>query len=351
MNCTRPMSTSRPAGDPVGALGRGLAFALRPSLFIILFSGCGPTSFLITPVPASLALVERVVVRESPWARQKVALIDVDGVLKNGRDRSLTGVLGENPVALFKEKLDRAACDRRVKAVVVRINSPGGTVTASDLMYTELRDFRRRTGKPVIASLLDVAASGGYYVACAADRIYGYPTTITGSIGVILITPEVTRGLEMLGVRVRTFKSGALKDAGSLFRPMTERDEELFQGMIAKMHERFLAVVREGRPELSDEQLNWLADGRVFLGPEAKEQGLIDEIGTMHDALEAAKTAAGLAGKNILVVQYARPLAHRPNVYAQGGELPAQVSLVSVALPDWLRSPAPQLLYLWAPGW
>ena len=117
------------------------------------------------------------------------------------------------------------------------------------------------------------------------------------------------------------------------------------------MYERFLEVVRQGRPDVPEERLRELADGRVFLGPEAKEHGLVDEVGTVHDALEAAKAAAGLADKKVLVVRYARPLAHRPNVYAQGGELPARVSLINVELPDWVRDPSPRFLYLWGSGW
>ena len=320
-------------------------------LLLVFLSGCGSMSFLITPVPVSRALDEWVISRESVWATKKIVLIDVDGVLKNGRSRSLTGVMGENPVALFKEKLDRAAGDKRVRAVVVRINSPGGSVTASDLMYTELRHFRAQTGKPVIASMLDVAASGGYYIACAADRIFAHPTTVTGSIGVIMLSPEFTGTMELLGVRMRTFKSGPMKDAGSMFREMNERDRELFQGLITRMYERFLEVVRQGRPEIAEERLCELADGRVFLAPEAREHGLIDEVGSIQDALRAAKFAAGLADKPILVVRYARPLAHRPNVYAQADPPPAQVNLINVEFPDWLRGPSPRFMYLWAPGW
>jgi protease-4 len=314
-------------------------------------AGCGPTSFLITPVPASRALDEWVVTRESIWATKKIAIIDVDGVLKNGRTSTLTGVLGENPVSLFKEKLDRAARDRRVHAVVIRINSPGGSVTASDLMHTELRNFREQTGKPVIASLLDVAASGAYYLACAADRIYAHPTTITGSIGVLMISPEFTGTMAKLGVRMRIFKSGQFKDAGSMFRQMSEQDQAMFQNLIQRMYDRFLAAVHDGRPNLPQDRLPELGDGRVFIGPEARDHGLIDDVGTIQDAVQAAKVAAGLADENVLVVQYARPLAHRPNVYAQLSQTPAQVNLLNVELPDWLRNPSPQFMYLWAPGW
>ena len=174
---------------------------------------------------------------------------------------------------------------------------------------------------------------------------------MTGSIGVILITPEVTGTMQILGIRANVFKSGKLKDVGSMFREMNDDDRELLQGIVMRMYERFLAVVHAGRPGIPADRLRELADGRVFLGPEAKELGLVDEVGTIDDALQAAREAAGLDGEKILFVRYARPLTHRPNVYASGGDLPAQVNVINLPLPEWLREPSPTFMYLWAPGW
>jgi len=321
------------------------AFCLLPAL-----AGCGPTSFLITPVSVKQPLTEEVVLREGPWATKKVVLLDVDGVLQNTRASSLLGAAGENPVSLFAEKLDQAARDKDVHAVVLRINSPGGGVTATDLMYTELRNFREKSGKPIVAALLDVAASGGYYLACAADRIYAQPTSVTGSIGVIMLTPDISGTMTKIGMKMNVIKSGPLKDMGSLFREMSAADQAAFQSLIDGMYARFLDVVGRARSRLSPDQVRTLADGRVYLAAEAKERGLIDEIGTLRDALTAAKQAAGLADTKVKVVQYGRPLAYRPNVYAQADGPAAPVNVVNVQLPDWLRSPAPQLMYLWAPG-
>lgn len=322
------------------------------ALLLPWLAGCSPMSFLVTPVPARRGLEEHTVLRESAWAGTKIALVDVDGVLRSERtDGALLGLPGENPVSLFKEKLDRAAHDGNVRAIVVRIDSPGGSVTASDLMYDELRRFRERSGKPIVACMMDVAASGGYYIACAADRIYAHPTTVTGSIGVIVILPNVVGTMEKIGVRANVFKSGALKDAGSPFREMNERDKAVFQGIVSEMYERFLAVVGRGRPNLSPERIRELADGRVYTAREAREAGLIDEIGTLNDALAAAKTAAGIAGQKVRVVAYSRPLLWRANVYAEAAGNPAQVNVVNVKLPEWLDRDAPQIMYLWAPGW
>lgn len=327
-------------------LGRTLWAALP-----LLLSGCGPASFLITPVSTKQALTEEVVLRESAWATQKIALVDVDGILQNARPTTLLGTVGENPVSLLAEKLDKAAEDKNVRAVVLRINSPGGGATATDLMYNELCRFRQRSGKPVIAVLLDVGASGGYYLACGADRIHALPTTVTGSIGVVMIAPELSGTMQKIGLRVNVIKSGELKDMGSLFREMSAQDRAVFQGLIDGMYGRFLDVVAAARSGVERERLRQLADGRVFLGTEAKQLGLVDEVGTLRDALSAAKTACGLADINVKVVQYGRPLAYRPNIYAHYDQPPGQVNLVNVRLPDWLASPSPQLMYIWAPGW
>jgi protease-4 len=131
---------------------------------------------------------------------------------------------------------------------------------------------------------------------------------------------------------------------------MSETDRAIFQGMIDAMYARFLDVVAAGRSRIDPQRLKQLADGRVYLAPQAREEGLIDEVGTLHDAVKAAKRAAGLQGKPIVVVEYARPHAHRPNVYAQARDLPPQVNLVNVELPAWLTEPSPKFMYLWAPG-
>jgi len=313
-------------------------------------AGCGPVSFLITPVQARQTLAESVVARESFWTLNKVALIDVQGVLADARDEPLLGPPGENPVSLFKEKLDKAAADRLVRAVVLRINSPGGGVTASDLMHTELLRFKEATHKPVIAMMLDVGASGAYYLACGADKIYAAPTSVTGSIGVIMITPDVSGTMQKLGLRANVIKSGPMKDAGSPFREMSPQDRALFQGMIDAMYARFLEVVNAGRPQIGADRIRTLADGRVYLAPDAKANGLIDEVGTLHEAIAAAKSAAGLEGKPVVVVEYARPLGYRANVYSQAPGGATQVNLVNVDLPAWLRSSWPRFMYLWLPG-
>ncbi|HMQ15320.1 MAG TPA: signal peptide peptidase SppA [Phycisphaerae bacterium] len=329
-----------------------LMIAAIAGALAVLVGGCGPTSFLVTPVPGDQALREHVVRREGLLAFHKVAVVDIEGVLRNSRPASLLGGERDNPVVVLKEKLDRAAADARVRAVVLRINSPGGGVTASDIMYSELMAFRQRTRKPVVASLMDVAASGGYYLACAADEIHAQPTTVTGSIGVIMIAPEFSGTMHKLGIEANVIKSGPLKDAGSPLRSMTPEDRAVFQSLIDAMYERFVAVVTAGRKGVEPARLRELADGRVYLAPQARELGLVDEVGSLDGALRRAKVLAGLGDRPVLVVEYARRIDRRPNIYA---ESPApgsvQVNLLNVTLPELLTAGAPEFMYLWAPGW
>lgn len=348
LSCSRETSVIRAAlGYRNSLVWISLALVATTSML----AGCTPGSFIVTPISNDRSIEEHIVARESLLATQKIALIDVDGVLSNSRGSSLLGGASDNPVALFKEKLDKAARDPHVAAIVLRINSPGGGVTASDLMYSELARFRETTQRPIVASMLDTAASGGYYIACAADRIFAMPTTVTGSIGVIMITPDLSQLMNRVGVQANVIKSGAMKDAGSPFREMTEADRALYQGMINAMYERFLDVVAKSRTGLSRERIRELADGRVYLGPAAKENGLIDEIGGLPEAIVSAKAAAKIADQPVTVVEYAVSYAHRPNIYAETPAGAPQVNMINLMLPDWLNGPTAGFHYLWSPSW
>ncbi|MFQ5429997.1 MAG: signal peptide peptidase SppA [Phycisphaerae bacterium] len=310
-----------------------------------LTNGCSPAGgFKITPVPSDQSLEERIVIRERGWVSDRIALIDISGVLLNGRSFGLLSE-GEHIVGLIVEQLDKAARDRRVKAVVLRINSPGGTVTASDILYEEIRRFREKTGKPVIAYFQDVAASGAYYLACAADEIVAQRTSVTGSIGVIMQMVDVSGAMAVLGIKADAIKSGPFKDAGSPLRTMAPEERAVFQSMVDGFYQQFVDVVDAGRPGLSREQVLTLADGRVYIASQAKEKGLVDEIGTMRDALAAAKKRAGVKAAH--VVMYHRPLDWRPNVYSQapaaGGPT---VNLFNINMPfDWTQRP--RFMYIW----
>lgn len=310
--------------------------------------GCLEGGLLITPVTTRRALVEEELVRESFFATDKIALIDVSGILLNGHEPRLIGS-GEHSVSLLLEQLDRARRDDAVKAVILRINSPGGTVVASELMHEELSHFRQKTGKPVIALMMDVAASGGYYIACACDEIVAQKSTVTGSIGVIMQLFSLSGTMEMIGITSEAITSGPRKDAGSPFRKMKPDERAQFQTMVEDMFERFLEVVDEGRPNLNAAEVRKLADGRVYTAGQALEYGLIDRIASMRETIAQIKKR--IEAKKIRLVTYKRPLSYRPNYYAYAPQPSGpNVNLINVDLPSLLNRSAPKFMYLWAPG-
>ncbi len=318
-------------------------------LLMFVFSGCTPSGLLIRPVPARMELQENQIQRDKGFAvRDKIAVIDVDGMMINMR-RSGIFSNGENPVSLFVEKLNRAQNDKNVKAVVLRLNSPGGTVSSSDMMHHELMKFKDETGKPVVACMMDVSASGAYYLACGCDGIIAQPSTVTGSIGTIMQTFSFAGTMQKLGIKSDAIKSGAMKDSGSVFRDLNEEERQILQAIIMQFYERFLDVVQEGRPQLEENKLRELADGRIFTGTEALEQGLIDKIGYPSDAIDWAKEMAGVQKAKVVI--YHRPIGYKPNVYSTAGSnLTNFGTLTNLELPEWLTSNGTQFLYLWQPG-
>jgi protease-4 len=183
----------------------------------------------------------------------------------------------------------------KVRAIVVRIESPGGGVAASQEIYEEVKKTRK-SGKPIVVSMGSVAASGGYYVACGADKIVANPGSITGSIGVISQFMHFNQLLNKIGIDATTIKSGKLKDSGSPFRPMTKEDKEYFQAMIDDVYDQFVSTVAEER-HLKKEAVKNLADGRVFTGRKAYELKLIDTLGTFEDAIRIAADLAHIYGQ------------------------------------------------------
>jgi protease-4 len=246
----------------------------------------------------------------------------------------------------LKEELTMAAEDQHIKAVLLRINSPGGTVTASDVIYHEIMAFKEKRKIPVVAVIMDLGASGGYYIAVAADKIVAHPTSVTGSVGVIMLRVSAEGLLQKIGVEASAIKSGGKKDIGSPFRPMTEEERALFQTMINTFFARFVDVVNKGRA-LPPEQLKIITDGRVLTGPQALQVGLVDQIGYLEDGIEAAKQLAGL--KEARVVMYARPSAYKNNIYSLAEGPSGLESLARLDLMNLVRGGSPQFMYLWMP--
>lgn len=243
-------------------------------------------------------------------AKDKVAVVRVEGIIF------------DNTVEFAERQLRQAREDNQIKAVVLRVDSPGGTVSGSDKIWREVQ-LLKNAGKPVVVSMGGIAASGGYYVSAPANLILAEPTTTTGSIGVILELPNASELMDKIGVEFHAITAGEWKGAGSPFEPLSDRDRERFQQMVDETYDRFLRIVAQGR-ELTLEQARAVAEGKVFTAEEALENGLVDRLGYQEDAIAEAITQAGLSKPR--VVRYQKPISFPGNLFdlsAIGGEGPA----------------------------
>ena len=229
-----------------------------------------------------------------------VGLIHLDGVITSDTPSGVYGA-GITP-ALVDSLLAQATADPTIKAVVVRVNSPGGSVVGSDQIYHMLMDF----DKPVVFWMDEMAASGGYYIACGADYIIAHPDSLVGSIGVISQFINAEELLDEIGVGVVVITSGPRKDTGSLFRDMTEEEEAYWQALIDEVYDGFVGIVADGR-DLPEGTVRELADGRVYTGRQALELGLVDETGLLADAIAKAAELGGIAGDPRIVELQAVP--------------------------------------------
>jgi protease-4 len=212
-------------------------------------------------------------------------------------------------------------------------------------MYRRLERLRRERGIPIIAACQDIAASGAYYLACAADEIYVLPTSVTGSIGVIVQTVSFAGTMDKLGIDAQAVTSGPRKDLASPLEPLDKKDLAILQAMVDEYYGRFVDVVADGRKGLDVEKVRALADGRVYTGAQALANGLADAAGTLEDAVAAARQRAGL--KRARTVIYHRPHGNKPNAYAAAGMGTPQINLVNVDLGVLAELATPQFLYLW----
>ena len=234
---------------------------------------------------------ERRVLPKAPFAGERVAVVELSGVMTSSQDAGSRATSAHRVVEL----LEKHRADGTVKAVVLRVDTPGGTVVAAQEISAAVARLRAG-GKKVVASMGDLAASGGYYVSCAADRIVASPGTLTGSIGVIMQFPDYRGLFGKIGLSTNTIKSGEFKDVGNGAREMTERDRRLLQSLVDDVQAQFVAAVAAGRG-MTPERVRPLADGRVYSGRQAKELGLVDELGDLDAAIAAAAKLAGISGK------------------------------------------------------
>lgn len=275
----------------------------------------------------------------------KILMVDVAGSLTTHADSGRFGLGGrESPTARMREEIERALEDEEIAALLLRIDSPGGTVIASEMLYREVRRFKEESKRPVIAQMVGAGTSGAYYVAMAADQVRAYPSTVTGSIGVIIAGLNVSGLMERFGVANQTITTGPYKDTGSPLRPMRPEERAQLESVARDLFGSFLDVVEAGRPKLTRARIEELADGRVYSAHQALEAGLVDAIGDLPEAVAVAKAAAGIQG-DARVVVYHRPGEEPENLFWAL----APATPVAQAL-DWAQLPDPAFLYLWAPN-
>jgi protease IV len=280
----------------------------------------------------------------SPTAR--IALIDIDGVLLNQNYGSFHAV-GDNPLAGFRDKLDAAARDPQVAAVLLRVNSPGGSVTACDVMAEELRQFKAETHKPVVACLMDLATSGAYFVAAESDRIVAHPTALTGGLGVVFNHCNLQDAMAQLNLVADPVKSGARIDMGTVIAPLDQETRALIQKMADAyrdhLHRRVKA--RRGAMTAHDQQL--AGDGRVLLASQAMDLHLVDRLGYLHNAIAEAERLAGIAGAEVVLFHRSGYPAH--SLYAITPSPATLNEAIPFSYPGLDRTRLPTFLYLWQP--
>lgn len=314
------------------------------SLLMLMMTGCAT----IKLGPSYDQPLKQQVVDDPSNATAKVLLINIDGVIS---DQPGSGFLGSSPSMLdyVMMQLKQAAKDPQIKTVLLKINSPGGGVTTSDILYHELMAFKKRTGKKIFVQMMDVTASGGYYISMAADHIQAHPTTVTGSVGVITVLPEIVGLTQKIGVEVKTYKTGPMKDTGSPFRKFTPADNAEMQAMVDQMAQRFYGVVKAHR-HLSPEVMNQVKTARVYVGKAALNAGLIDSIGYLSDAVPQACHLGG--DKVCRLVTYRFDRNTNATVYSptmQAEAQPIEMNLMKTGLLDSALSLKPGSYYLYLP--
>jgi len=279
--------------------------------------------------------------------QDKILLVNLSGPIQTERDPSILAS-AEGSVAGIFSRLERAAADPGIRGIILKIDTPGGEGTASDIIYHEIMRYRERTGRPIVALMMGLATSGGYYVAAACDYIIAHPTTLTGSIGVIGILPNIKGILQRVGIKINVFKSGKMKDAGSPYRDMTDEEKQSFQRQIDAFHEKFVQVVYGNRKQhLTLDEVKKLADGRVYNATEALGLKLIDEIGYYEAALKKVLALAKISKAR--VVSYTRHSGAQKNIYSvrDGSDpmLAFNIDLLGRLFPRFQAG----IYYLWLP--
>jgi len=278
----------------------------------------------------------------------KILLMDITGFISEQEKKRSLGHASPSIVSQVHETLQKAEKDSAIAGVIIRINSPGGTITASDIIHHDITRFKDRKKVPVYSCITSVGTSGAYYIATSTDNITAHPTSITGSIGVIIMKMNVEGLMSKIGVSELTIKSGDKKDLLSPFRPATPEEKQIIQALINQFYKKFVdkIMARPGNT-LNRKQIESLADGRVYSSEQALDVKLIDQVGYLDDVVAEMKKKIGVTDAKI--VNYSHPDAYKGTIYSSSmAESSLNSEILSVGSGfDWLGET--QFLYLWRP--
>lgn len=315
-------------------------------VLILTISGCVSVDLrsLFSP-----QLEEHVIQEGESRRAEKILVVDISGLIASGTGSSPFFLNRSNPEQI-KALLNKAEKDPKISAVILRIDTPGGEVTATDMIYHEIMEFKKRSTLPVVASMMGLACSGGYYIACAADEIYAHPTSITGSVGIIARFPNLEGLANKIGYREEILATGKMKSMGHPLREMTPEIREVFRGTIDGLYQRFLEVVKNSRPTfVTIDGVEEIADGRIYTAQQALDLGLIDEIAYLSEVVENIKIKHGIGDAQ--VISYKRLGNSDLNIYSRSfAERKLPVTLVNLDFNSFLPKNRAGFYYLWSPG-
>jgi len=323
----------------VGALG--ICFLIASAMMNFSFG----TSFPEIPIAKSSFRFNEEHIAGKSFSRNKIAVIDVQGVIMQVQGgNSLYQLANSTQIC---NQLKHVAADPAVKAVIIRLNTPGGEITASDVIHHQIKELQVTTGIPVIASMGAISASGGYYVAVACDHIIAHRLTMTGSIGVIAQTYKYYELFQKIGLQSDVYTSGPMKDLLSGSRPTAPEERKIIQDMINESYNEFVKIIADGRPNLTEEQIKTtiIGDGRVFSGQQALKLDLVDQLGFFDDAIAKAAQMAGVSS-DYKVIRYQKPFS-LGQIFSEAGSK-VRPSEVKVELPGsrhWVNVMEPGKLY------
>jgi protease-4 len=279
----------------------------------------------------------------------KVLVIPIRGTISDAPKRQFI-ITRPSMVQEVVSQLRKAEKDPEVKALLLKINSPGGSVTASDILYNEIVAFKQKTKAKVVVAMMGVAASGGYYISLPADYILAHPTSVTGSVGVLFLRPDMTGLMDKIGIDVEVSKTGKHKDMGSPFRQATAEERQIIKDLIDQLGKRFLDLIAEHR-KIDPQNLQEISSARIFLADDALKRGMVDGVGYIGEAVSLAKKLAELP-ENAKVVVYRRTEYPDDNLYntSTSHYEGRGLSIISLDLPASLTFFQAGFYYLWQPG-